>query len=140
MPTTPMTRRGLVAAAAVLTAAPAAMAANAASHTGGTMIGALWADAEALRVRLEAHRDAITAAAESGGISGWMRLGGEANAIGEARYAKLVAIMKAKPATQGDLAIMASVTLDDDFRSGAFNWAGEQLARAVAGLHSPTVG
>lgn len=139
MTTSSMTRRGIVAAAAALTAAPAAMAATA-SPPSRTTIAALWAEAEALRVKLEAHRGAIAAAAESGGISGWMRLGGEANAIGEARYAKLVAIMKEQPAAQADLAIMAEVTLDDDFRRGAFNWAGEQLARAVAGFQGPAVG
>lgn len=140
MTTTRMTRRNLVAAAAALTAAPAAIAATPISRSASTAIGTLWADAEHLRVKLDTHRAAIAAAAENGGISGWMRLGGEANAIGEARYAKLVAIMKAEPAAQDDLAIMAQVTLDDDFRRGAFNWAGEQLARAVVGFKGPVIG
>ncbi|MGL4439162.1 MAG: hypothetical protein ACRCUE_07820 [Bosea sp. (in: a-proteobacteria)] len=139
MTTTSMTRRGIVAAAAALTAAPVAIAATTATRSATTPIGALWAEAEALRIKLEVHRDAITEAAESGGISGWMRLGGEANAMGEARHAKLVAIMKAEPAADADLAIMAHVTLDDDFRRGAFNWAGEQLARAVVGFSTASV-
>jgi hypothetical protein len=138
--TSRLTRRSLVAAAAAITAAPAAISATTSPATTNTTIRALWADAEALRVRLEAHRGAIAEAAESGGISGWMRLGGEANVIGEARYAKLVAIMKAEPEAQADLAIMAEVTLDDDFRRGAFNWAGEQLARAIVGFQAPAIG
>jgi hypothetical protein len=140
MTNTSMTRRGIVTAAAALTVAPAAIAATTPPKPASTTISALWADAEALRIRLEAHRGAIAAAAESGGISGWMRLGGEANAIGEVRYAKLVAIMKAEPAAQHDLSIMARVTLDDDFCRGAFNWAGEQLARAMVGFGAPAVG
>jgi hypothetical protein len=135
MTTNRLTRRGLVAAAAAISAAPAALATTVAKPA-STTISALWTEAEALRVRIDTHRAAISQAAESGGISGWMRLGGEANAIGEERYGKLVAIMKAEPEAQGDLAIMANVTLDDDFRRGAFNWAGEQLARAVTGFRS----
>lgn len=140
MTTTSMTRRGLVAAAAALTAAPAAIVSAQASQPANTVISTLWADAEALRLKLEAHRGAIAQAAESGGISGWMRLGGEANALGEQRYGKLVAIMKAEPEAHGDLAIMAEVMLDDDFRRGAFNWAGEQLARAIVGFQAPAIG
>lgn len=138
MTNTPMTRRNLVVAAAAMTAAPAAIAGTI-DTTARTAISALWAEAEKLRLRLESHRAAISAAAESGGISGWMRLGGEANEIGEARYAKLVAIMKEQPASQGDLAIMGQVTLDDDFRRGAFNWAGEQLARAIVGFQNSAI-
>jgi hypothetical protein len=143
MTTTRMTRRGLVAAAggaAIASTVPVATANATAIRADSTPIRALWSEAEALRARLDIHRVAIASAAESGGISGWMRLGGEANALGEERYAKLIAIMNSEPAAQADLAIMARVTLDDDVRRGAFNWAGEQLARAVAGFRGPMVG
>ncbi len=138
MTTNRLTRRGLVATAAMLTATPAALAATAPSPA-STAIGVLWAEAETIRLKLVAHRSAIAETAESGGISGWMRLGGEANQLGEERHARLVAIMKTEPTAPEDLAIMAEVTLDDDFRRGAFTWAGEQLALAIIGFQRAAV-
>ena len=44
-----------------------------------TAIGKLWSEAEVLNARLDAYRAEIAAAAQNGGISGWMRLGGEAS-------------------------------------------------------------
>ena len=100
-----------------------------------TPISTLWNEAQTLRKMLDVHRDAIASAAQNGGISGWMRLGGEANRIGEARYGKLVAILNARPETANDLAIMGRTALEDDMRSGSFGWAGEQVAQAVVTFH-----
>lgn len=139
-----VSRRLLVAGAGALAAVPAMATAPKAKTTSftekstpATGIETLWQEAEALRVRLGAHRDAIAEAARSGGIAGWMRLGGEANRLGEARYAKLVDILKARPESPSDLAIMARVTLDKDVRGGAHGWAADQLALATISLHVP---
>jgi hypothetical protein len=139
-----VSRRLLVAGAGALAAAPAMAAAPKAKTTSftektipATGIETLWQEAEVLRGRLGAHRDAIVEAARSGGIAGWMRLGGEANRLGEARYAKLVAILRARPESPSDLAIMARVTLDEDMRGGAHGWAADQLALATISLHGP---
>ncbi len=133
-----LTRRALVAVAGALAVAPAVAAAPQASSS-TTAIGKLWSEAETLRKMLETHRAAIADAARNGGIAGWMRLGGEANRIGEARYGKLVAILNARPETASDLVIMGRTTLEDDIRSGSFGWAGEQLARATVGFHGTAV-
>ncbi len=147
---TTMTRRALVAAASAAAAAPLAIAGSSISQAsvsgdvlafsaktpaGATTIGRLWAEAEDLRQRLDAHRAAISEAAQSGGISGWMRLGGEANRIGEERYRKLVAVLNAEPEAASDLAVMGRAALEDDIRSGAFGWAGERLAHATMTFH-----
>lgn len=129
-----LSRRALVVAGGALAALPASAVASAAPVAGITPIAALWADAERLRVALAAHSDAIAAATDADGIAGWMRLGGDANRLGEERYGKLIAILKQTPRSSGDLAIMAQVTLDDDVRRGGFNWAGEQFAHAVVGF------
>ena len=134
MTTTTLTRRALVATAGALAVVPAVAAAPLASSP-TTTIGKLWGEAEMLRKSLDVHRGAIAAAAMNGGISGWMRLGGEANRIGEARYGRLVAILKAQPELASDLAIMGRVTLDEDMRGGSIGWAGEQLALATVGFH-----
>ena len=134
MTTSKLTRRALVAAAGALAVVPVVAAAPQATSS-TTAIGKLWNEAETLRIALDAHRHAIADAAQNGGISGWMRLGGEANRIGEARYGKLVAILNTTPETASDLAIMGRATLEDDIRSGSFGWAGEQLARAAVGFH-----
>ncbi len=130
--TTQLTRRSLAAAFAGAAAAPAAAIAATAPTT---PMASLWAEAEALRGDLEAHRDAIAAATHEGGVPGWMRLGQEANRLGEARYARLVAILNAEPTSHADLAIMGRAALDDDIRYGGVTWAGEQLARATVALH-----
>jgi hypothetical protein len=130
--TSKLTRRGLVAAIGTAAAAPAA--AFAAANPQSSPMQRLWRDAEALRVQLDVHRDAISAAAQDGGIPGWMRLGQEANRLGEERYAKLVAILNGAPQNQADLTIMAKAALDDDIRYGGVTWAGEQLARATIGF------
>jgi hypothetical protein len=127
MTTPSLTRRTAFAGAAALTVVPSVAFAKART----TAIGTLWSEAEALNARLNSFRAEIAAAAENGGISGWMRLGGEANTLGGQRYARLMAILHAKPETQADLAIMARVVLDDEIGNGAKGYAADQFARAT---------
>ncbi len=132
MTTSTITRRTAFAGAAALSIVPAVASANARTTT----IGTLWNETEALGARLESFRAEITASAQSGGISGWMRLGGEANALGGQRYGKLMAILHTKPETQGDLAIMARVILDDEIQNSAKGYAAEQFAKATVDMLS----
>jgi hypothetical protein len=127
-----MSRRAVFAGVALAVPASAALAAT---STAATPIARLWAEAEALGGKLGALRSQITEAAGSGGISGWMRMGGEANAIGARRYDALVAILNSAPREGRDLAIMGKVVLDDEVQNGAKGWAAEQFAKATVGFH-----
>ena len=127
-----LTRRTAFAGTAALALVP--VVASAASKQ--TAIGSLWADAEALSVKLNSYRAQIAASAETGGISGWMRLGGEANTLGGQRYAKLMGILHTKPETQSDLAIMARVVLDEEIQNGAKGYAADRFATATIDLFS----
>jgi hypothetical protein len=131
---TTLSRRALVAGSAVLAAGPAL--AVGAAPAGTTPISTLWAEALELGSKLAACRGQIAeAAARAGdGVPGWMRLGGEANRIAEARYGKLIAILRETPRSKGDLAILAKVSVDADVTSGARAWAGERLAAAAIAL------
>lgn len=131
MSTPELTRRTVFTAAAALAAVPAAALAATAETT---PIARLWAKAEAMGKELAAYRAEIEAAAANGGISGWMRLGGKANALGEERYQALVAIMNETPRSQADLAIMGKVVMDDEMTLGPRGWAGEKLASATVAL------
>jgi hypothetical protein len=140
MTKTTLSRRSIFGAAAALAAAPAVVAGQAfAAEPASTTIGKLWAQAESLNQQLAAHRAAITQAASNGGISGWMRLGGEANLLGQRRYDTLVAILKTKPESTADLATLGKVVLDGDIQNGARSWAGEQFARAAVAFHGGTL-
>jgi hypothetical protein len=130
MTTPSLTRRSAFAGAAALTIVPVV----ASARSPETVIGKLWSEAEALNARLDAYRAEITAAAQTGGISGWMRLGGEANTLGGQRYAKLMAILHVKPENQNDLAILARVVLDDEISNGAKGYAADQFARATLAM------
>jgi hypothetical protein len=130
MTTPSLTRRSAFAGAAALTVVPAV----ASARSPETTIGKLWSEAEVLNARLDAYRAEITAAAQTGGISGWMRLEGEANTLGGQRYAKLMAILHVKPESQNDLAILARVVLDDEISNGAKGYAADQFARATIAL------
>jgi hypothetical protein len=122
-----LSRRSAFFGAAALSLVPVVATAK----TKQTAIGALWADAEALKAKIASYRGEIAAAAHNGGISGWMRLGGEANVLGGMRYARLMAILNAKPESQADLAIMARVILDDEIHNGAKSYAADQFAKAT---------
>lgn len=138
--TQPLSRRALVTGVTLAVAAPALAAAPvstptlAASSTDVTAIAKLWAEAQTLASELSAHRSAIAEAASTGGIPGWMRLGGEANRIAEARYGKLVAILNTPAKNTGDLAIIGKVSQDGDILNGARAWASERLASASIAL------
>lgn len=132
-----LTRRAVMAGAAGLAALPlgagAAVAAGsaAAGADTSTPIRALWAEAQALETRMAAYRAEIAASASSGGIPGWMRLGGEANRLGERRYGTLAAILNEEPRDAGDLAVLAKVYRDEDIQNGGKAWAAERLAEAA---------
>jgi hypothetical protein len=128
-----LSRRTAFVGAAALTLVPIVAAAGTAKQT---TIAKLWADAEDLHVKISAYRSEIAAAAHNGGISGWMRLGGEANALGGLRYARLMAILNGKPENQADLAIMARVVLDEEIHNGAKGYAADQFAKATIGLNA----
>jgi hypothetical protein len=134
MTTLAFTRRMAVAGAAAAVAVPAL----AATPRGQTPIAMFWAEAEALKRQLDAHRTVIAAKAVEGGIAGWMRLGGEVNRMGEARYARLMAILNTAPVHAGDVAIMARVVQDEDIQQGAKGYAADRLASAVIAMASRT--
>lgn len=119
-------RRALMAGAAV------AAAAGLGASAGDTTIGRLWAQAESLRGKLDAYSAEVAAAERLGGIPGWMRLSGEANAIGNARYEALVAILKTSPASADDLRLMAKAAQTADIAAGPRLWAAQQTRDALA--------
>jgi hypothetical protein len=131
-PTT-TTRRTTLAAAAAL-AFGSATGAKAAANA--SPIKSLWGEARAIDRAMGAHAQAIATAADARGIPGWMVLDGPANALGEARYGKLVSILNAAPADSQDLAIMAHASQDRDIVNGPRAWAGERLAQAAIGLNA----
>ncbi len=136
MTTSSLTRRTAFVGAAALSLVPVVASAKTLGSIKAreTAIGTLWNEAEMLNTRLNRFRAEITAAAETGGISGWMRLGGEANTLGGQRYARLMAILHASPENQADLAIMARVVLDEEIGNGAKGYAADQFARATLTL------
>ena len=103
-------RRGFVAAGAVaaIAAASPVLAAE------RTPIARAWARAEALRRGLAPHGRAIVAAFRSGGVPGWMRLKGEAYALGETRYGLIVEILNAAPTSAADLEIQRRAARDPE--------------------------
>lgn len=124
-------RRTAFTGAAALTLVPAVAVA---AQPKTTVIGKLWNEAEALRVKLDLFRAEIEASAENGGISGWMRLGGEANTLGGERYGRLMAILNSTPANADDLKIMAKVVLDGEIQNGAKGFAADRFAQATLSL------
>ena len=73
---------------------------------------------------------AIAVAFRSGGVPGWMRLKGEAYALGERRYSLLVEILNAPPASAADLAMQRLAADDSEMRDGPRDWACGRLALA----------
>ena len=101
-----------------------------------TPIVRAWAKAEALRVRLAPHGDAIEASFRSGGVPGWMRLKGEPYALGETRYGLLVEILNAAPTNRTDLAIQRRAAQDGEMIHGPRDWAQARATLAERALHS----
>ncbi|MCA0423399.1 MAG: hypothetical protein LCH61_08760 [Proteobacteria bacterium] len=138
------TRRTLLGATAALAAAPVSAIAVAAPSatpapaaaapaTSGT-IRALWDEVIDLSIRLSSHAPALTAADRGTGLPGWMYVSGEANDLGNARYDRLVAILKAQPASADDVAIMARAATHADITSGPATFAGQRVAMAAMTL------
>jgi hypothetical protein len=119
-------RRGLLAAGAAV----AATAAVPAFPSDSTPIARAWARAETLRKQLQPHAPAIQAAFRSGGVSGWMRLKGEAYALGETRYGLLVEILNAAPSNAGDLDIQRRAARDEEMHNGPRDWARARVVLA----------
>jgi hypothetical protein len=125
-------RRALLGATAALAAAPAAALATPAPAA--TSIAALWDEVVDLTIRMGAHGPAIAAADRGDSVPGWMRLSGEANDLGNARYDRLVAILKTKPADADDLSIVARAAGHRDIVSGPSAFAAGRLADAAMSL------
>jgi hypothetical protein len=134
-------RRAVVAGAVTAVIAAPSLAIAAAPATAAepaavvTPVARLWSMAEALGQRMAALNDEITQAARNGGISGWMRTGGEANELGHRRYETLVSILKETPRSNHDLALMGRAAQDSEMLNGPAGWASQQLAAAVVGFH-----
>jgi hypothetical protein len=133
-------RRALLAGAAVAAAASPAAAAGLMSAQGDTAVGKLWAQAQTLRGKLDRYAAEIAAAERQGGIPGWMRLSGEANALGEARYQALVKLLKSTPVNNEDVRLMARAAQDADMASGPRLWANNQVAGALDAYVSVKIG
>lgn len=130
-------RRALLGATAALAAAPAtALAAPVltGAGSGSSSIAALWTEVTDLTIRMGAFGTRIAAAERGDSVPGWMRLSGEVNDLGNARYDRLVAILKAKPQSVDDLAIVARAAGHRDIVSGPSAFAAGKLAEAALSL------
>ena len=120
---TSLSRRSLLLGAAALSTLPALASPP-------TAIARAWTRAEALRAAMAPHSRAIEVAFRSGGVPGWMRLKGEAYALGERRYSLLVEILNAPPTSAADLAMQRLAADDSEMRDGPRDWACGRLALA----------
>ena len=129
------TRRTVLAGAGALAAAPA-LAAVPGGLAGGreTEVARLWREAAALQGQMQPYAGEM-AAMSARGLPGWMRLAGAANDLGDRRYGKLIAILKAKPESLNDLAIMAAANRDADIAGGPATWARFQFDAAARDFH-----
>lgn len=124
-------RRALLAGAAVAAAATPAAAAGLTAAQGDTAVGKLWSEAQALRGKMDRYAAEIASAERQGGIPGWMRLSGEANTLGDARYNTLVKILKSTPANAQDVRLIARAAQEPDMLNGPRSWAVAQAADAL---------
>ena len=131
------TRRTVLAGTAAAAAAPALSLVPAAAATPGqSPIARLWAQAEAIKAEMSVHAEEIAAMDELTGLAGWMRLGGIANELGNRRYQALIAIIKATPASLGDLTLIARATQESDIRrDGPAAWSHGEFDRAAREYH-----
>ncbi len=123
------TRRAVISGAAMLAAGPALALGGLAAPESG--MAALWRRAEDIKGRLGADMMALQA-----GVPGWMRAGGEASRLGEARYAALVTILNGKPAHAADLGVMAKAARETEMVHGPHDWANERFMQAALALHA----
>ena len=130
------TRRTVLAGTAAAAAAPALSLVPAAATPGQSPIARLWAQAEAIKAEMSVHAEEIAAMDELTGLAGWMRLGGIANELGNRRYQALIAIIKATPASLGDLTLIARATQESDIRrDGPAAWSHAEFDRAAREYH-----
>ena len=130
------TRRTVLAGTAAAAAAPALSLVPAAATPGQSPIARLWAQAEAIKAEMSVHAKEIAAMDELTGLAGWMRLGGIANELGNRRYQALIAIIKATPASLGDLTLIARATQESDIRrDGPAAWSHAEFDRAAREYH-----
>lgn len=130
------TRRTVLCAAAAAAAIPSAFAAPAlrapaaAAPAAFGAVRALWDDVVNLTIRMGAHADALDAANPATGLPAWMYVPGEANALGNARYDALIAILKSTPETAEDLDILTRAAAHGDIVQGPVSFANRQVALA----------
>lgn len=140
--TTMTTRRALLGATAALAAAPAAftasvaaaapMTAAPASAAATSSIRQLWDEVIDLSIRLGGHPTPLVA--QETGLPGWMYDSGEANALGNARYDKLVAILHSTPTSTDDLSIIARAASHCDIQAGPQSYASARLSQAAMAM------
>jgi hypothetical protein len=132
------TRRSVLGAAAALAAVPAAFAAPtvsapaAAGAAAASPIRALWDDVINLSVKLGDFNTPIVNA--QSGLPGWMYDRGEANALGHARYEKLIQILNASPRTSEDMGIVARAAAHVDIENGPRTYGAVRLAAAARSM------
>lgn len=139
------TRRTILGATAALAAAPlsafaatspvsapvvAPVAAAAAPALSGD-IRRLWDEVIDLSIRMNAHVQETASAERGTGLPGWMYVSGPANDLGNARYDRLVAILKAEPTSSEDISIMARAATHADIAAGPASFASQRLAMAA---------
>lgn len=138
------TRRTILGATAAFASAPlsvfaatgatapasAPVAAAAAPVLSGD-IRRLWDEVIDLSIRMNAHAQETASVERGTGLPGWMYVSGEANDLGNARYDRLVAILKAEPTTSEDVAIIARAATHADIAAGPASFAGQRLAMAA---------
>lgn len=129
------TRRTVLCTAAAAAAIPSAFAAPAlrapaAAPVASGAVRALWDDVVNLTIRMGAHADALGAASPATGLPAWMYVPGEANALGNARYDALIAILKSTPETAEDLDILTRAAAHGDIVQGPVSFANRQVAMA----------
>lgn len=133
-----LNRRTVLGATAALVALPATafavpstpspIAAQAAERS----LGALWNEVVSLSMQLGNHATPIVH--PQSGLPGWMYDQGEANALGNTRYGKLIDILRATPRDAEDVAIIARAARHPDIENGPRTYGAARLAHAAMTL------
>lgn len=135
------TRRAMLGATAAFAAIPAlptmSFAALSTPATAGAVassgaIRRLWDEVIDLSIRLGDHPTPIVHG--QSGLPGWMYDRGEANALGHARYEKLMEILRSQPRTSEDLAIVARAASHVDVENGPRTYGAARLAIAAQSM------
>jgi hypothetical protein len=134
------TRRAMLGATAAFAALPALPAAGFAAlstpaATPAVASGAirrLWDDVVELSIKLGNHDTPIVHG--QSGLPGWMYDKGEANALGHARYEKLMEILRSQPQSSEDLSIIARAASHIDVENGPRTYGAARLSAAARTL------